>query len=259
MDRASLLHLYDEELRRQAPFFDDAMRMERDGTVVRLIGATADPGNNCVLYSRLAPESARDAIEAQIAYFRRIGHSFEWKHHDHDQPPALPQLLLQCGFLPGERETCMAVELRSWQGGTEVPPGYTVRQLAESEGLDVISQVQTAVWPDLSHDWLMQSLARERAAQPQSILFHTIFSQGSPVCVGWTRLHGRIASLFGGSTLAEYRHRGLYRSLLTARLAEAQRRGAEFAIIDAGPMSRPILERLHFTVLTGTTPYHYTV
>lgn len=259
MDRPALLHLYDEELRRQAPFFDDAMRMERDGSVVRLVGATADAGNNCVLYSQLDSASAPAAIAQQIDRFRRIGHSFEWKHHDHDQPVELPQLLLASGFVAGEKEACMAAELASWHCGTDAPPGYSVRVLSQDEGLDAVAQVQAAVWPELSHDWLMQSLLRERRAQPDAILFHAIWQGRTPVCVGWTRLHGRIASLFGGSTLAEHRHRGLYRALLTSRLAEAQRRGAELAVIDAGPMSRPILERLHFALLTGTTPYHYTV
>lgn len=120
-------------------------------------------------------------------------------------------------------------------------------------------QVQQAVWPDLTHDWLAQSLQRERATHSDSIRFHAIWCDGYPVAIGWMRLHGRFASLFGGATLAAHRGRGLYRALLNARLREAYRRGASFALVDAGPMSQPILKRLGFLSLTGATPYLYNV
>ena len=74
------------------------------------------------------------------------------------------------------------------------------------------------------------------------------------MCVGWYRLHKRFASLFGGSTLAAHRGKGVYRALLASRLNEAVRLGAAYGLVDAGPMSRPILERLGFAALTGTQP-----
>jgi hypothetical protein len=37
-------------------------------------------------------------------------------------------------------------------------------------------------------------------------------------------------------------------------LAEARARGAELAAVDAGPMSRPILERFGFARLSEITP-----
>jgi hypothetical protein len=255
MDRDLMLRLYDDELRRQAPFFDDQMRLERADPVVRLIGATPDPGNNCVLYSQLDEASAGTIIDREVAYFRSLGHDFEWKHHDHDRPLELPRLLLERGFQHGEPEEILAADLATWTAGGPLPPGYTVRALLGHESLDVIMQVQQAVWPDLTHDWLADSLQRERASHPDSIRFHAVWFAGQPVCVGWMRLHGRFASLFGGSTLAAHRGRGLYRALLHARLAEASRLAASFALVDAGPMSRPILKRLGFVALTGATPY----
>ena len=65
--------------------------------------------------------------------------------------------------------------------------------------------------------------------------------------------HSAFASLWGGSTLPELRGRGLYTGLLAARLQEARARGARYLTVDAGPMSRPILERRGFRLLTHAT------
>jgi GNAT superfamily N-acetyltransferase len=136
------------------------------------------------------------------------------------------------------------------------PDGYSVRVLGDTESLGPVFAVQAAVWTGEDLGWLNESLERERAAQPRAIRFHVAWSpSGTPVSAGWTRLHGRFAALFGGSTLAEHRGRGVYRALLASRLDEARRLGASYALVDAGPMSRPILTRLGFAELTGSVPY----
>jgi GNAT superfamily N-acetyltransferase len=255
VDRAGLLAGYDEELRKRAPYFDAEMRLERDGDVVRLLGATTDAGNNCVLYTALDETSAAAAVDRQVAYFQGLGRDFEWKLHDHDRPASLGRLLQERGFEPGAAEVIMSLDLSQSRLASPALDGYSVRPLNDAESLDAVTSVQNAVWTNEDLGWLSASLARERAAQPQSIRFHVVWSAGLPVCAGWTRLHGRFASLFGGSTLPEHRGRGLYRALLASRLDEARRRGASFALVDAGPMSRPILTRLGFEPLTGTTPF----
>ena len=52
--------------------------------------------------------------------------------------------------------------------------------------------------------------------------------------------------LGGSATLPEARRRGAYRALVAARHAHAVRRGTPMLVIQAGAMSRPILERLGF-------------
>ncbi len=255
LDQKSLLERYDEELRRELPYFDDAVRLERDGAVVRVVGATADAGNNGVCYADLNEANAAATVDRQVAYFRGLGRGFEWKWHAHDRPESLPQLLLSRGFESGGDETIMAQELGSRRVAPRLAAGYEARPWPDEESLDRLMALQAEVWPDEELDWLGASLARERAARPDAIRFHAVFHEGRPVCVGWTRLHGRFASLYGGSTSAAHRGRGLYRALLSARLDEAAARGAEHALVDAGPMSRPILERLGFSPLTRTVPY----
>ena len=52
--------------------------------------------------------------------------------------------------------------------------------------------------------------------------------------------------LWGGSVREDARGRGCYRALVRARWDEAVRRGTPALAVGAGPMSRPILERLGF-------------
>ena len=77
-----------------------------------------------------------------------------------------------------------------------------------------------------------------------------------PIFVAW--VDGRMAStgraiytraggyLLGGSTAEWARGRGAYRAVVRARWDEAVRRGTPALVVGAGPMSRPILERLGF-------------
>jgi len=59
----------------------------------------------------------------------------------------------------------------------------------------------------------------------------------------WTPVGGY---LIGGATAEWARGRGAYRAVVRARWDEAVRRGTPALAVGAGPMSRPILERLGF-------------
>jgi GNAT superfamily N-acetyltransferase len=61
---------------------------------------------------------------------------------------------------------------------------------------------------------------------------------------------GRTAVLLGGSgTHPDYRGRGVYRSIVRARWDAAVARGTPTLTVGAGAMSRPILERLGFSIV----------
>lgn len=63
------------------------------------------------------------------------------------------------------------------------------------------------------------------------------------------------AGLWGGSTLAAWRGRGLYRALIAARARLAVARGVRYLQVDASDDSAPILRRLGFRAVTTTTAY----
>jgi len=68
-------------------------------------------------------------------------------------------------------------------------------------------------------------------------------------------LGSEFASLWGGGTLAAWRGRGVFRSVVAYRARLAAERGYRYLQVDASEDSRPILERLGFVVLATTTPF----
>jgi hypothetical protein len=81
------------------------------------------------------------------------------------------------------------------------------------------------------------------------------------VAAAWISLPpagGEFAGLWGGATLREWRHRGIYHALVAARALLAAARGVPYLQVDASSDSAPILRRLGFAELTTTTPYVWT-
>jgi GNAT superfamily N-acetyltransferase len=66
------------------------------------------------------------------------------------------------------------------------------------------------------------------------------------------------ATLWGGSTLPDWRGRGIYRAIVAYRANLAAQRGFRYLQVDASADSRPILERLGFITVTTTTPFVWT-
>jgi GNAT superfamily N-acetyltransferase len=83
--------------------------------------------------------------------------------------------------------------------------------------------------------------------------------EDQPAAVGWVYFHegSQFASLWGGSTVDQFRGRGLYTALVARRVQEAIRRGYRYLVIDTSPMSRPIVEKLGFRLLTFAQDYQW--
>ena len=123
--------------------------------------------------------------------------------------------------------------------------------------------MEEAVWGD-DRSWLVDGLQAELAADPTALTIMVAETDeeagGEVVSAGWIRyLAGtEFVTLWGGSTLPEWRRRGIYRALVAQRARLAQARGYTLMQVDASDDSRPILERLGLVAVTTTTPYVYT-
>ena len=245
VDRGALLALYDAEMRR-APIPEPGTRVEQVGTIVRVVGT-----ENYVLFSDLTEVDARDVVASQADFFRAARAKAEWKVFGHDRPKDLPEILAAQGFVPDEPETLVVFDLGNESLGGTSTPGVEIRPVTDEAQLrDALQANEAAFGPD-THGFIDRY--RDRLADPTMVLF-VAYVDGHPAATGRLEMPPArsFAGLWGGGTSPQFRHRGIYRSLVAARAALARQRGYSFLTADAGVMSLPILERLGFVPLTTT-------
>lgn len=224
-----------------------------------------------VSWSALEPERFDEAVAAEVARYRERGLSFEWKLFDHDQPTperhaALASALARHGFVAGEWEAALVAPTATLAGAlaeTVPPERIAFRRLSDPDRLAPLDEIQIAVWGEAaSTHWLpSRDLGAELRVAPERLAIFLAETTGSdearPVSAAWIRFNPKsaFAGLWGGSTHPAFRRRGIYRTLLALRAREALARGCGMLYVDASAASRPILERLGFTLLTGSRPW----
>ena len=257
MNSQQLLSLYDKEQRIEVEYPD--LRKEDAGETIRFVGQPR-PNHNFILYSHLNEDNADAIIEREIAYFDGIGHPFEWKVYNHDQPADLYQRLLDRGFTTRERDAIMVLDLQDAPDFLRQPnPAIDVRRLTKPEQLKDVITVLSQVWPDEDSEWLYGVIGVNMRDQPDFTHVFVAYVADEPACAGWISFHenSQFASLWGGSTVAEHRQKRLYTAVMAARVQTAIQRGYRFLTINASPMNEPIAASRGFQLLTYAHACHW--
>jgi len=251
MDKTELLDIFTREQRIELDFPD--ISREVDGPVIRHISRTGEDG--FVIYSQLDVENADVAISAQIARFQHIPQNFEWKAYDYDAPKDLVERLRRRGFEIGEPEALLVLDLTARPEALDRPVPASVARVTEPGDIDAVAALETAVW-ESDHSDLGERLKQDLREHPEMLSIYISYEDRQPASTAWIYFHTgtRFASLWGGSTLPQFRSRGHYTRLLAARAQEAWNRGFTLLTVDASPMSRPILEKHGFQYLATSTP-----
>jgi GNAT superfamily N-acetyltransferase len=255
-DAATLLAAYDAQLRGAAEV-QGSRQWDRSGPLWR---ARFSSGG-FVSYESLEGVTDVDELIAETVEFFALDpamEEFEWKTRGHDWPPDLGERLEAHGLVPEEIETVMVGEASALAVDVEVPDGVTVRrvdQLPEREALVTeASEVAARIFgggPTAAE--MLERLDRMQGLEQ----FWVAEADGRVVCSGrLAQVAGTdFAGIWGGSTLPEWRGRGIYRALTAARARAALEQGVRFINSDCTVMSRPILERSGLVAVTTSTPY----
>jgi GNAT superfamily N-acetyltransferase len=255
----SLLATYDAQVRTAMSEREpDGVSFDWDGPLLRATGMH----RGFVCYRDLAGLTGAaldELIERTCAFFDARGESFEWKTHGHDQPEDLTDRLRAAGFVAEEIENVFVGVAAELSGLPSEVPGIEIRELTEPADFHRVGAMESEVWggPANDWDWLADDLIARRAADPKNLLVFAAFAGQELVSAAWlVRNPGtEFAGLWGGSTLAAWRGRGIYRALIARRAKVAAGRGTRYLQVDASPDSTPILQRLGFVKITTTTPY----
>lgn len=232
------------------------MTYEKDGPLLRTVGqfrgfvtGPRDLG--------LRGRELDELIAQQRDFFAARGEAVEWKTRAHDIPADIPDRLRAAGFVPAEQATVLigrAAELAVRE--PVLPEGVTIRRVTAEADLRRLGALQSSVW-DADLNWLATDLLGRIAAAPDEMAIYAVEAEGEMVCTAWVgfRPGTEFASLLGGSTVAAWRGKGIYRALVATRAALAAARGVPYLHVDATDDSAPILRRLGFRAVTTTTPY----
>lgn len=253
--RARFLRAHDEELRTEAEL-GAATHRGRIGPL--WLGRFGDRG--FVTYRDLAGIEGEEldvliaaAIEAMAGDPGVSG--FEWKTRGHDEPSDLDAHLRRAGLQQQEPETVMIGDAALLSGGAP-PRGVSIRRAIDNADVAGVALLhEEAFGPQPAHR--VDELRGIVTEADESHQLWVAVVEGRVVSAGRLEIvrGTRFAGLFGGATLAGFRHRGVYRALTAARAAAAIATGAELVYAECTEFSRPILERSGLVAVTTTTPW----
>jgi hypothetical protein len=251
MNKNELLALYDKELRQEIEYPEAKKEITPD--VVRFIRKA--PAMNFVSFTFAKDSDLDRVIEQEVAYFAPMNQPFTWKVFEHDPLPSLKARLKAHQFVEDEdRGDVMVLDIEDASALLSTPGMADIRRITDTEGLKDIIYVLDKVWGG-RNTWVNDRLGGHLKI-PGYLSVYIAYVKDEPASIAWTYFPmGHFATLFAGSTLAEHRKLGLYTSLLSTRLKEIQQRGYRFAVVEAGNMSRPIVEKHGFSHLTSTWDY----
>lgn len=258
-DRARFLAAYDSQLRTDAET-PSAASVSVLGPL-RLV--TFAGGRGFVTYRDLDGADAEEIgrlVGAALAHYESDPAvlQVEWKTRGHDHAPGLHEILLEHGFVAEEPESIMIGEAKRLAVDVPLPDGVELRQISEAGDVRAMTEMSGQVFGDPP---------AEAAVMAEALLRRLLLDDGMElwvaevdrrvVCAGrFEPVAGTdFAGIWGGSTLEEWRGRGLYRALTAARARSALRVGKTLIHSDSTEYSRPILERYGFLKVSTTTPY----
>ncbi|EWT00918.1 acetyltransferase [Intrasporangium oryzae NRRL B-24470] len=259
--QSELLRIFHEQTRAPIPAGTPERPVEVHGLVRRQYDL--DPSGFFAMVE--SPDGLGDdpaAIDAAIArerdFFTSRGQRAEWKTYDYDEPADLGDRLRAAGFEPEDPEALILGEATPLaEQEIVLPDGVVVRAVDSEADFARIRVLQETVW-DKDQAWVTDSLLPEWLARPESMDVVVVEEsrEGPVLCAARAEYDDSgFTGLWGGSTLEEWRGRGLYRATLLHRARLGLARGKQWVRIDASPDSEPILRRLGLHRVATTTPY----
>ena len=192
---------------------------------------------------RLKEGELDDAVREVHAFLVETDtHIASWWLTDRSTPSDLEERLLAAGVELDESDYRHAGML-----ATREPPhadGIEARRVANVDEYVDARRLKETVFGDYGRAYTDAELAAEFERTVD--VTYGAWLDGKLVAAADATFARVGALLSGGATLPEARGRGAYRALVRARWDDAVARGTPALAVGAGPMSRPILERLGF-------------
>jgi GNAT superfamily N-acetyltransferase len=220
-----------------------------------VVGLAPTPTQTYVSAIRTTAGELDRTIEEIRGVIREAGHTRAvWHVGPSCRPEGLEAALVARGFLPPTEPpfepelTAMAL----FEPPPRAPSDVEARIVRDFDEYLETMRIAVATMGDGDGDeggWLAAARTMWDAADGIARLTHVALIGGQLVGFAWAFATPMGLMLNGGAVRPEWRGRGAYRALVAARWDTAVRLGTPALAIQAGEMSRPILERCGFKVL----------
>jgi GNAT superfamily N-acetyltransferase len=211
------------------------------------------PGPNAVSWIRCAPDEADEVIDEVRATVSPRSLPIMWTLDPETKPAGFPEHLAAHGVYPEERSPEVKVMVLDVDAALDAPPvpGLELHDaLADAETFRLADAVNAEAFHDAERDPVAQERRRanQLAAGNRRVLLATV--DGEPAgSAGMSVFPPEGAIINGAAVREKFRGRGVYRSLVAARLAMAREADVAGLSVWGGPMSAPILDRLGFVTV----------
>lgn len=222
-------------------FRADTRVVERPGWY-QIITPSAVSHLNEVYISQVAADDADRAIDEVIGDY--APHQVKWCVGHWTEPNDFTERLRARGFTP----TAVRAMVRSTDLELTVPAGITVEEVTPETVKEYVA-FEARGWgvPEDQHEIELETYSHELRKSPQTGRFFAARVDGVIAGSAGIFLRENFGYLVGGLVAAEARGRGLYRALVSARLAFLRSRGITLAVTHAREAtSAPMLEHLGF-------------
>jgi GNAT superfamily N-acetyltransferase len=191
-------------------------------------------------------------VEGLVAELRALFRAHErndvtWEIGPSTTPPELAERLLALGMVPDSEPEIAGMVLAG--PPAETAPDVAVETVTDFAGFRAHARILRSCFapeaPALTEDEIVKDFERRRGHEEHLRRYLAVID-GRPIAAGDAILADGAVVLCGGATLPEARGKGAYRALVEARWRDAVARGTPVLVVQAGAMSRPVLERLGF-------------
>lgn len=217
---------------------------------------TADGPGSFISFSHLDKTSVYTTVRQLVRQADQYNQSLEWKVYASEDPVQLAPTLVEFGFKPMVRESLMVLNVRGYRLRHARYPHIV--NIHDPAGIQQVFDILAQVWKvDFSKQ--KRQLLHLKRTRPDDLQIYVGYQLHQPASCGWVTFNKNspFGTLWGGSTLPQFRGQGLYRAILELRIRDALERQIPYIAIEASAMSAPIVARSEFVKLSDTTTYLY--
>jgi hypothetical protein len=209
--------------------------------------ASGDVGWSEIAWTDLDEFNAEHVIAEQIEHFSSIGQGFVWRIYDGDLPTDLGARLKLAGFTHLGTSELMVARVTETAISVELPDGVSLVRSNDPTGIGRLIEVHEKVFT-VDQSQLGRTLLAQLAVAPTLNDIVIADADGEPVASARVQFVPEcdFAGLWGGSTLPQWRGKGLFKAMVAYRARVAADRGYSYLYVIASNQSRPILEQLSF-------------